>query len=70
MFHQAPRSLRRRSTRKVPPRHRPRRGAAEPRTEPGGVCAGTGGLYIADTNNHRVVVADWAAGAVRALIGD
>jgi sugar lactone lactonase YvrE len=38
--------------------------------EPGGVCAGPNGLYIADTNNHRIAVADWAAGVVRTLIGD
>ena len=38
--------------------------------EPGGVCAGVNGLYIADTNNHRVAVADWATGVVRTLIGD
>jgi hypothetical protein len=28
------------------------------------------GLYIADTNNHRIAVADWATGMVRTLIGD
>src|SRR6202022_48483 len=38
--------------------------------EPGGVCAGVNGLYIADTNNHRIAVADWLTGAVRTLIGD
>jgi NHL repeat-containing protein len=38
--------------------------------EPGGVCAGRDGLYIADTNNHRVAVADWATGTVRTLVGD
>jgi DNA-binding beta-propeller fold protein YncE len=38
--------------------------------EPGGVCAGSDGLYIADTNNHRIAVADWASGTVRTLIGD
>ncbi len=38
--------------------------------EPGGVCAGTAGLYIADTNNHRIAVADWATGRVTTLIGD
>src|SRR5439155_53165 len=37
--------------------------------EPGGVCAGVDGLYIADTNNHRIAVADWATGMVRTLIG-
>jgi hypothetical protein len=38
--------------------------------EPGGVCAGRAGLYIADTNNHRIAVADWHSGEVRTLIGD
>jgi hypothetical protein len=38
--------------------------------EPGGVCAGANGLYVADTNNHRIAVADWATGMVRTLIGD
>jgi NHL repeat-containing protein len=38
--------------------------------EPGGVCAGTGGLFIADTNNHRIAVADWATGTVRTLVSD
>jgi NHL repeat len=37
--------------------------------EPGGVCAGVNGLYIADTNNHRIAVADWATGTVRTLVG-
>jgi hypothetical protein len=37
--------------------------------EPGGVCAGGAGLYIADTNNHRIALADWQSGAVRTLIG-
>lgn len=36
--------------------------------EPGGVCAGVNGLYIADTNNHRIAVADWATGTVRTLV--
>jgi hypothetical protein len=38
--------------------------------EPGGVCAGRNGLYIADTNNHRIAVADWTTGNVRTLIAD
>jgi len=38
--------------------------------EPGGVCAGVDGLYIADTNNHRIAIADWPTGTVRTLIGD
>jgi DNA-binding beta-propeller fold protein YncE len=36
--------------------------------EPGGVCAGEQGLYIADTNSHRVALADWTTGAVGSLI--
>ncbi len=38
--------------------------------EPAGVCAGRNGLYIADTNNHRIAIADWATGVVATLIGD
>jgi DNA-binding beta-propeller fold protein YncE len=38
--------------------------------EPGGVCAGRGGLYVADTNNHRIAFADWSTATVRTLIGD
>jgi len=38
--------------------------------EPGGVCAGVDGLFVADTNNHRIVLADWTTRAVRTLIGD
>jgi len=38
--------------------------------EPGGVCAGVRGLYIADTNNHRIALADWESGEVRTVIGD
>jgi hypothetical protein len=38
--------------------------------EPGGVCAGRDGLYIADTNNHRIALADWATGTVRTVTGD
>jgi DNA-binding beta-propeller fold protein YncE len=37
--------------------------------EPGGVCAGEAGLYVADTNNHRIAVADWMTGEVRTVIG-
>ena len=44
-----------------------REGAAAFR-EPGGVSAGDRGLYIADTNNHRIAVADWETGEVRTLI--
>jgi hypothetical protein len=38
--------------------------------EPGGVCAGAAGLYIADTNNHRIALADWVSAEVRTLIGN
>lgn len=38
--------------------------------EPGGVCAGVDGLYIADTNNHRIAVADWTTATVQTVIGD
>jgi len=44
-------------------------GAAASFREPGGVCAGRAGLYIADTNNHRIALADWQSGEVRTLIG-
>jgi DNA-binding beta-propeller fold protein YncE len=37
--------------------------------EPGGVSAGSAGLYIADTNNHRIALADWDTGAVRTIVG-
>ena len=46
------------------------RGPSAAFREPGGVCAGADGLYIADTNNHRIAVADWTTGFVRTLIGD
>jgi len=36
--------------------------------EPGGVCAAPEGLYIVDTNNHRIAFADWRIGAVRTLV--
>jgi hypothetical protein len=35
--------------------------------EPGGLAATPGRLYIADTNNHRICVADLAAETVTAL---
>ena len=35
--------------------------------EPGGLSVGHGRLYIADTNNHTVRVADLGTGAVRTL---
>jgi NHL repeat-containing protein len=38
-------------------------------SEPGGICAGARGLYIADTNNHRIAIADWVTGEVHTLIG-
>jgi sugar lactone lactonase YvrE len=37
--------------------------------EPGGVCADERGLYIADTNNHRIALADWQTGEVRTILG-
>jgi hypothetical protein len=37
--------------------------------EPSGVCAAKSGLFIADTNNHRIAFADWSTGQVRTLIG-
>jgi hypothetical protein len=43
-------------------------GAAARFREPGGVCAGEHGLYIADTNSHRVAVADWATGSVHTVV--
>jgi hypothetical protein len=45
-------------------------GTAAAFREPGGVCAGTNGLYIADTNNHRIALADWATGMVHTIMGD
>ena len=35
--------------------------------EPGGLSAAVGRLYIADTNNHRICLADLAAGTVAVL---
>jgi DNA-binding beta-propeller fold protein YncE len=32
--------------------------------EPGGVALGARGAYVADTNAHRLVVADWRTGEV------
>jgi hypothetical protein len=43
-------------------------GAAAAFREPGGVCAGGRGLYIADTNSHRVALADWATGDVHTVV--
>ena len=37
--------------------------------EPGGVSAAAEGLIVADTNNHRIAIADWSSGEVRTLIG-
>ena len=42
-------------------------GAAPRFDEPGGVSAAGGRLYVADTNNHAVRVADPAAGTVRTV---
>ena len=36
--------------------------------EPAGLSAGPNGLYIADTNNHRIALADWRSGIVRTFI--
>ncbi len=36
--------------------------------EPGGVSTGRDGFYIADTNNHRVVRAEWQTGSLKAVI--
>ncbi|MDQ6885511.1 MAG: hypothetical protein M3077_14950 [Candidatus Dormibacteraeota bacterium] len=38
--------------------------------EPGGLSASVNGPYIADTNNHRIAIADWVTRRVRILIGD
>ena len=35
--------------------------------EPGGVALGARGAYVADTNAHRIAVADWASDEVRTL---
>lgn len=43
-------------------------GTAASFREPGGVCAGERGLYIADTNSHRIAVADWTTGSVHTVI--
>ena len=44
-------------------------GAAAAFREPGGVSAAAEGLIVADTNNHRIAIADWSSGEVRTLIG-
>jgi hypothetical protein len=36
--------------------------------EPGGISAAKHGLYIADTNNHRIAFASWTTGVVRSII--
>ena len=36
--------------------------------EPGGVSAGVRGLYIADTNNHRIALADWDGVTVQTIV--
>jgi DNA-binding beta-propeller fold protein YncE len=36
--------------------------------EPGGVAIGTRGAYVADTNAHRIVVAEWRSGDVRPVV--
>ena len=35
--------------------------------EPGGLAAAPGRLYVADTNNHRICIADLTTGTVTAL---
>jgi sugar lactone lactonase YvrE len=30
--------------------------------EPGGIAIGERGVYVADTNAHRIVVVDWVSG--------
>ena len=35
--------------------------------EPGGVAVGTRGAYVADTNAHRIVVAEWESGTVHTV---
>ena len=35
--------------------------------EPGGVAVGARGVYVADTNAHRIVVAEWESGTVRTV---
>ena len=36
--------------------------------EPGGIAIGARGAYVADTNAHRVVVAEWRSGDVRPVV--
>ena len=36
--------------------------------EPGGLCATDSGLFIADTNNHRIAFADWKSGRLRTIM--
>jgi len=43
-------------------------GPAASLREPGGLCAADSGLFIADTNNHRIVFADWKTGWLRTVI--
>lgn len=37
--------------------------------EPGGLCATASGIFIADTNNHRIAFAGWRDGEVQTIIG-
>jgi DNA-binding beta-propeller fold protein YncE len=43
-------------------------GTAASFREPGGISAAGHGLYIADTNNHRIAFADWRSGDVRTIL--
>jgi hypothetical protein len=43
-------------------------GTAASFREPGGISAAGDGLYIADTNNHRIAFADWRSGDVRTIL--
>jgi sugar lactone lactonase YvrE len=49
------------------PGHRDGSGAKAQFSEPGGVSAAGGKLYVADTNNHAIRVCDVAKGGVRTL---
>jgi DNA-binding beta-propeller fold protein YncE len=44
-------------------------GSAASFREPGGLSAHERGLFVADTNNHRVALIDWRSASVRTVIG-